>query len=451
MVKKKKEKEEEDFPQHVPDGDDEAVEDDGKNTKKRAAKGHEAKKAAPAAPSPKEHDVDFAIDLDEKEIEKQEKIAAFSSDAVARRPKSSFMERMKRKSKQDKVKTIPEEEDGKIPAQQVAGNGADGEDVEEQPVSSSATSSAGPRRPMPARRNVTRPGAYAVEGLDGTGTQSDLRDDDTIFIGDSGPSSAVVSAASQAFDAHLVGDGQSRDYYEDHDGVVDIIHDLEDRNDDRGAPVLDAVVSDDDVTCWRKRSTKIGICLVFIVVIVAVSVGVSVGLTVGPPPSPPPTESNETISPAPTFMPSTAPSFSPTSTEFTELIDFLSASSLDGGAAVQTASSPQYQAARWLFNNANYSEYANAQRIQRYAMAVLYYSTDGPNWLQATKWMTDAPECEWFNKGVTFCDAVSSGVSNFDLNENNLVGKLPEELYLLSDSIGEFLHVDICMKGQTRH
>jgi hypothetical protein len=52
--------------------------------------------------------------------------------------------------------------------------------------------------------------------------------------------------------------------------------------------------------------------------------------------------------------------------------------------------------------------------------------------------MSDEPECDWFNKGVTFCDAVSNGVANFDLNENNLVGALPPELYMLAGSVSKY-------------
>lgn len=145
----------------------------------------------------------------------------------------------------------------------------------------------------------------------------------------------------------------------------------------------------------------------------------------------------ESVSPAPTIMPSSAPSLSPTSIEFANLARLIAEASLDGGAAVEDPSSPQHRAIRWLSNNAKLDDYPDTQRIQRYALAVLYYSTNGKSWLQDTNWMTDEPECDWFNKGVTFCDAVSKGVSNLNLKDNNLVGKLPSEVYLMSESIGK--------------
>ena len=62
--------------------------------------------------------------------------------------------------------------------------------------------------------------------------------------------------------------------------------------------------------------------------------------------------------------------------------------------------------------------------MDRAALEVLYDATDGPNWTDNTNWKTDAPLAEWY--GVT-TDA-DGRVVGLELNENGLVGELPEEL-----------------------
>lgn len=130
------------------------------------------------------------------------------------------------------------------------------------------------------------------------------------------------------------------------------------------------------------------------------------------------------------------------------LFDLINASSLDSGAALKNISSPQYQALWWLSNNAKLGSYSVYEKLQRYALAVLYFSTGGPiDWLQANNWMSDKPVCQWDTNllislsGVTSTScgkigSVDSGVTSLKLRENNLVGELPAELYLLSDSLG---------------
>lgn len=60
----------------------------------------------------------------------------------------------------------------------------------------------------------------------------------------------------------------------------------------------------------------------------------------------------------------------------------------------------------------------------RDALVALYNATDGPNWTNATNWLTGAPLSDWY--GVT-TDA-SDRVVQLDLEDNNLVGPIPAEL-----------------------
>lgn len=93
-------------------------------------------------------------------------------------------------------------------------------------------------------------------GVDGPSTGGDI-DDDTIYIGEDYPSSAaVVSASSEALDAHLVEQGN----YEDHEEILDRIQGLEDDN--VQVDYAEGIVADGDKRFCRKRSTRIGVALV---------------------------------------------------------------------------------------------------------------------------------------------------------------------------------------------
>lgn len=114
-------------------------------------------------------------------------------------------------------------------------------------------------------------------------------------------------------------------------------------------------------------------------------------------------------------------------------------------------SSPQYEAAEWLWfedRESYWQEEGLAQDrpkvIQRYAVATLYYATDGKNWQYCGKesvsncfdqdWMVPVDECIWF--GVT-CNANGQvEMLNFRVNQgggNELYGTLPRELSLLTE------------------
>lgn len=82
--------------------------------------------------------------------------------------------------------------------------------------------------------------------------------------------------------------------------------------------------------------------------------------------------------------------------------------------------------------------------VERYALAVLYYSTVGANWLTDDfGFLSDADVCEW-NNGLDFFVENALGIYCVDdgvtvdgivLNDNNLRGRLPWQLTLLSNLI----------------
>jgi hypothetical protein len=85
---------------------------------------------------------------------------------------------------------------------------------------------------------------------------------------------------------------------------------------------------------------------------------------------------------------------------FDILLAHLANVSPDGGAALEDTSSPQYQAAEWLFANPGLSGYTETEINQRYALATTYLTTDGDNWRLNTGWMDpERSECQWLGIG----------------------------------------------------
>jgi hypothetical protein len=106
--------------------------------------------------------------------------------------------------------------------------------------------------------------------------------------------------------------------------------------------------------------------------------------------------------------------------------------SFDNGTALQTPLTPQNNALNWLANNnTNLDSYSNAKKIQRYALATLFFSTNGASWNDNSTWMSDEDECLWYNSGLSVC--TNGSVEVLDLLSNNLVGTIPNELALLTN------------------
>lgn len=138
--------------------------------------------------------------------------------------------------------------------------------------------------------------------------------------------------------------------------------------------------------------------------------------------------------------PTTSPTSSPESVAIQELIESVS---LDGGAALQNEASPQSLALEWLVQdsvNRNGTQYEDSRLIQRYALAALYYSTSGDTWRNNAKWLSSEHECEWFTSAtIPVCN--EGRFLRIGLVDNGLVGAVPREIALLSDSLRKCLLV----------
>eukprot|EP00977_Amphora_coffeiformis_P003395 scaffold630_cov174-Amphora_coffeaeformis.AAC.15 len=179
-----------------------------------------------------------------------------------------------------------------------------------------------------------------------------------------------------------------------------------------------------------------------------------------PPTSEPPT-TTPTIAPStasPTIAPTTFPTESPTSLPTAgplvtnqDLFDTIAEVSFDGGESIRVPNSPQQRAFTWiqnvdtLTNNQRRKLRGNNRRrlalsrsriVQRYAMATIYYSTNGEGWARSEGWLDPVMrECEWesdseLGSGCTF---LRNQMQIFQFNENDLVGALPPEVALLSN------------------
>jgi hypothetical protein len=123
-----------------------------------------------------------------------------------------------------------------------------------------------------------------------------------------------------------------------------------------------------------------------------------------------------------------------------DLIDFLSNASSDSGEALRDSSMPQYEALEWLAGDANLANYTDQEKIQRYALATLYYSTKGESWTRSDKWLSNADVCDWYQYEDTTINCTSLGaVAPLSLPNNSLSGAIPAEIGMLSDSLGELI------------
>jgi hypothetical protein len=199
----------------------------------------------------------------------------------------------------------------------------------------------------------------------------------------------------------------------------------------------------------RKRLALAVVAIVVVVAVAAIVAGVSVYLTTQ--------KQGQTQAPEPPPAAHGAHQLVPVATLQRKFNQSLSESTL---RAIDIASTSPAMAYRWLFASGDHPDLPGEEAIQRmvhrFALAALYYSTDGGTgtWTTATNWLDKSQhECLWFgvlcddrsNDLASVCiselhlPSVSCRVSGthidgLDLSGNRLVGSIPEEVGLLSAS-----------------
>jgi len=122
--------------------------------------------------------------------------------------------------------------------------------------------------------------------------------------------------------------------------------------------------------------------------------------------------------------------------------------------------SPQAKALNWIANEdkfkiaipafpegSNGTPYSETRFAERWALAVLYYSTGGDDWKYKLNFLEPIDHCDWSNKfvdptgtvvqqGVTECQQFAPNfdgekVSRIEMSNNNLNGIIPKEIELL--------------------
>ncbi|CAB9504378.1 Leucine Rich Repeat [Seminavis robusta] len=107
--------------------------------------------------------------------------------------------------------------------------------------------------------------------------------------------------------------------------------------------------------------------------------------------------------------------------------------------------SPRYKANTWMWEDPLFESYLSWRQHQRFAMAVIYFSTEGDNWLRKDDWLSyEVPECQWFSQSdsPTVCDEDGRLVIQ-DYKYNNLGGTLPFEFQLASTKIADYSNNNI--------
>ncbi|CAB9498138.1 Leucine Rich Repeat [Seminavis robusta] len=158
----------------------------------------------------------------------------------------------------------------------------------------------------------------------------------------------------------------------------------------------------------------------------------------------------------PTMAPTSPPSQAPT-TLASSLLTLLPDETVR--AIADDEESSQSKAWQWLLQDYELLPYyKNARVVQKFALATLYYATEGSNWAVKTSWLNHSiHECDWYNRPdyammntlshvypgylrgffpsteppPKTCD--DQGLyQHLWLDQNKLAGSLPTEIYLLS-------------------
>ena len=172
-------------------------------------------------------------------------------------------------------------------------------------------------------------------------------------------------------------------------------------------------------TLWRNRRLQLFLCL-FAVLLVTVSVVVTIFLVR-------PAESSILLTAAPSQSPSSMPSLRITRIVEDSIFPKLPSSAF---AEFENPSSPQSMALEWAKSDSQTTMYPEDRVVQRYALATLYYATNGSGWNSSTGWVTDLNECLWHTSGSS-CNETGHFTS-LRLDWNNLKGTLPVDILLLS-------------------
>lgn len=105
---------------------------------------------------------------------------------------------------------------------------------------------------------------------------------------------------------------------------------------------------------------------------------------------------------------------------------------------IEDPNSPQNAALKWITQDGTVME-DDAFLTQRYALAVVYYSTHGQHWSNNDGWMSKTGYCQWYGVQCLGTDTIieqnnhNGPVFELNLSSNNIQGTIPAEISTFSD------------------
>lgn len=304
------------------------------------------------------------------------------------------------------------------------------------PHATNPTPTSAPFRPRPPA--PISPGAVAVNGVD---SRPGTVDDDYTVTAPVDNTAVAADASEDPVEAELVQESLQQELERTRNENARM------RMERDNAVVAQVVGNDDDGSADEKeqgssggfnprRKWMIGGALL---VLVGIVLGITIPLSSR---SSSPSTTSTPIS-TPTAGPVEAP-LEPTAAPTIDpsLVELLTSVSFDNGAALFSPDTPQNKAMIWLAGNANLDSYSAQRKIQRFALATLYYSTGGDSWNRNAGWLSNGDECgDWHSDDTNPC--INGTILKISLGSNNVFGPIPPELTLLTD-LSEFVWKLLC-------
>jgi Leucine-rich repeat (LRR) protein len=196
---------------------------------------------------------------------------------------------------------------------------------------------------------------------------------------------------------------------------------------DTAAKTIDSESGKDAERLWpgQHGSKRCLLLMGILLIAIGIAAGVGIGIAVGEDDQADPTIESTS---APTGAPSEAVPIDPNQKQAYDLLCPLIANC----ESLLDLETPQGTAFKWL-TESELNVTDDLRIIQRYALATLYYSTNGDLWTDNSDWVTDADECLWFSSS-SYSQRCSTDneLLVLSLNDNNLQGELPHEISLLT-------------------
>ncbi|KAL3930080.1 MAG: hypothetical protein SGBAC_011924 [Bacillariaceae sp.] len=106
---------------------------------------------------------------------------------------------------------------------------------------------------------------------------------------------------------------------------------------------------------------------------------------------------------------------------------------------IEDPNSPQNAALKWITQDDATVMEDDAFLTQRYALAVVYFSTHGQHWTNSDGWMSKSGYCQWYGVQCLGTDTIieqsnhNGPVFELNLSSNNIQGTIPSEISTFSE------------------